>query len=43
MANLTDSLEVVDKRGNIDYLHVSETESESATDTAAETTRGYRW
>lgn len=38
MTNLTDSLEVVDKRGNIDYLHVSETESESATDTAAETT-----
>ena len=38
MTNLTDSLEVVDKRGNIDYLHVSETESETTTGTAADTT-----
>ena len=40
MTGLTENLEVVDKRGNISYLHSAETESETetVTDTNAETT-----
>lgn len=38
ITNLTADMEVVDKRGNIDYLHAAETESESVTGTADETT-----
>ena len=37
ITNLTADMEVIDERGNIDYLHVAETETESVTDTAAET------
>ena len=38
ITNLTADMEVIDKRGNIDYLHGAETESESVTGTADETT-----
>lgn len=37
ITNLTADMEVIDERGNIDYLHAAETETESVTDTAAET------